>query len=152
MNSKVEVTLASDADIPRVLALVAAFHAEQRIVADAHGRAAAVERLIEDERAGRLWLIDVDHEIVGYIAVCFGFSIEFGGMDAFVDEFYIVPHLRGRGIGSQVLERVKEAVRSTGVKALHLEVLRTDEDTQRLYRRAGFAPREKYMLMSAPIS
>jgi ribosomal protein S18 acetylase RimI-like enzyme len=41
-----------------------------------------------------------------------------------------------------------KALAGAGLTALHLEVDRTDEATQKLYLRTGFKARERYMLMS----
>jgi hypothetical protein len=35
--------------------------------------------LLDDDRLGRIWIIQSDHQAVGYIALCLGYSIEFGG-------------------------------------------------------------------------
>ena len=85
---------------------------------------------------------------VGYIAVTFGWSIEFGGLDGIVDELYIRPAVRKRGMGSEALHGISMALRDAGVRALHLEVDRDNDTAQRLYGRTGFQARDRYMLMT----
>lgn len=48
---------------------------------------------------GRAWLIHDGPSIAGYIMLTIGFRLEFGGQDAFIDERYMVPARRRRGIG-----------------------------------------------------
>ncbi len=36
----------------------------------------------------RLWTIYWEDQVVGYIALTFGFSFEYKGRDAFIDEFF----------------------------------------------------------------
>jgi ribosomal protein S18 acetylase RimI-like enzyme len=81
--------------------------------------------------------------------LCRGFSIEFNGFDAFIDEFFLLAEFRGRGIGRFVLEEIKSRARSLDINALHLEVARNNERARRLYRALGFEARDKYLLMSA---
>jgi ribosomal protein S18 acetylase RimI-like enzyme len=100
---------------------------------------------------GRIWLILASDIAVGYIALCFGYTIEFAGRDAFIDEFFIQEEARGRGIGSQVLAFVKQAATQLGIAALHLEVARTNEKARHLYAKAGFDSREQFHLMSCTI-
>ena len=69
-------------------------------------------------------------------------------MDAFVDELYIRPPVRKRGIASEVLSTIATSLREVGVMALHLEVDRDDADTIRLYTRAHFKMRDRYSLMT----
>ena len=46
---------------------------------------------------------------------------------------------------------VKVEARRLDIRALHLEVARDNQRARRLYASAGFAAREQYFLMSAPI-
>ena len=80
--------------------------------------------------------------------ISFGWSIEFGGMDGFVDELYVRPGVRGRGVASEVLISLPRALADAGLKALHLEVDTDNADARRLYKRAGFSMRDGYHLMT----
>lgn len=64
--------------------------------------------------------------------------MECGGRDAFIDEFYIKEDFRNKGIGSQALDYVIKYARTTGLKALHLEVKEKHKEASRLYVRNGF--------------
>lgn len=148
---KLELRAAQPADIDDLMPLVAAYHAFEGIDSDATKRESAVGRLLAEPELGGIWLVLADDALAGYIALCRGFSIEFDGFDAFVDELYLDPDFRGRGIGRFVLESIKSEARRWRINALHLEVARDNERARRLYRGAGFEPREKYLLMSAAL-
>ena len=140
--------LARPEDINRVLALVAAFHAEEGLESTDEARYAALMPLLEGIPHGCIYLIGPARAPLGYVIVTFGWSVEFGGMDGFVDEIFIRPAVRGRGIASEVLIELPKALAAAGLTALHLEVDRENETAQRLYTRTGFRPRDRYMLMS----
>jgi GNAT superfamily N-acetyltransferase len=72
------------------------------------------------------------------MAVALGFSFEYRGREAFVDELFIAESHRGRGLGREALEIAEAYCREAGVNALHLEVERHREDALELYRRRGF--------------
>jgi len=60
-----------------------------------------------------------------------------------VDEIHInnvavLPALRGRGIGTRLLQRVFEEARRLGARRATLEVRRSNEGARRLYERLGF--------------
>ncbi len=140
--------LAKPEHLDKVLTLVAAFHAECGIDAtDAHRRA-AIEPLLNGIPYGVVYLIGPARAPVGYIVVTFGWSVEFGGMDGFVDELFVRPPVRGRGIASEVLQTLPQTLAEAGLRALHLEVDRENETAQRLYQRARFQPRDRYVLMT----
>ncbi|MFZ5961481.1 GNAT family N-acetyltransferase [Thalassococcus sp. BH17M4-6] len=140
--------LATPDDLDKLLTLVTAFHAEQGIEADPDHQRAAVAPLLDGSPHGAIWLIGPRKAPVGYIAITFGWSIEFGGLDGIVDEIFIRPAVRKRGMGSEALTALAKALKGSGVRALHLEVDRDDEATQRFYSRARFEPRDRYMFMS----
>ena len=98
----------------------------------------AAEGLLEDPTAGRIYLIEAAGKAVGYAAVTFGYSLEFGGRDAFLDEFFLSAARRGRGWGRLALEHVEREARALGVQALHVQVVRGNDCAERLYRSAGF--------------
>jgi len=58
----------------------------------------ALQTIIGDETIGRVFLILISDEVAGYGVLTFGFSLEFHGRDAFVDELYLREESRGQGI------------------------------------------------------
>ncbi len=142
------LTLAKPDHLDRLDALVAAFHSEMNIKLGQDARRDGIAPLLDGSPHGAVYLIGPPRAPIGYVVICFGWSLEFGGLDGFVDELYIRPGVRGRGIASEVLQSLPRALSGAGLKALHLEVDRTNAQTQRLYARSGFAPRDGYMLMT----
>ena len=140
--------LAKPTDFERVDALVSQFHQEFGLdISDSH-RAGAIQPLLDGVPHGMIYLLGLPRAPVGYIVVSLGWSIELGGLDGFVDEFFVRPSVRGRGIATEVLHELSHALGAAGVKALHLEVDAEADNAQRLYKRAGFEPRERNSLMS----
>lgn len=142
------LTPALPADLDALVPLVRAYHDFEGIELDDGERIGAVRTLLADPSRGAMWWIEADGQRVGYVAVCFGFSLEFGGRDAFVDELYVVPEARGRGAGRAALAAAMRAAAAHGVRALHLEVGRTNARARALYESLGFDAREAFTLMS----
>ena len=146
--ANVELRRASHTNIQRLLPLVAAYHAFEDIDSTPRAREAAIHTFLGDEHAGAAWLIYAEEVLAGYIILCRGFSIEFGGYDAFIDEFFVLPEYRGVGVGRRTLELVRAEASKLGIAALHLEVARTNSSGRAFYRDVGFVERERYVLMS----
>jgi len=140
--------LAKPEDLPRLLPLVTAFQEGEGIPQSEEHVTNALAPLLEGNPLGAVYLIGPARAPLGYVVITFGWSLELGGMEAFVDELYIRPAVRGRGIATEVLATLPRALGQAGVRALHLEVDRANETAQRLYARARFEPRERYMLMT----
>jgi ribosomal protein S18 acetylase RimI-like enzyme len=145
--------LADESHLDVLLPLVRAYHRFENVVMSDVERAVAVAPLLQAKSPlGRIWLVRQSGEVAGYGALCFGYSIEFGGRDAFVDELYIAEHARGRGLGSRVLDLLKSEAARLGIVALHLEVARNNTGARQLYEKWGFRTRERYVLMSCHFS
>ncbi|MEO9514821.1 MAG: GNAT family N-acetyltransferase [Paracoccaceae bacterium] len=142
------LTLANAEHFDRLSALVATFHTEEGLTTTTEQREAALMQLLEGSPHGVAYLIGPARAPIGYIVLSFGWSLEFGGMDGFVDELFIRPGVRGRGIATEVLLALPKALADAGLKALHLEVDVQNETAQRLYKRSGFRLRDGYHLMT----
>ncbi len=98
----------------------------------------ALEQLLQDDSLGYVWLIYCGEKAIGYLVLTFGYSLEFGGRDALIDELYIREGYRRAGIGTKVLEFVTEFCNSLEIKAIHLVVERKNNTAHSLYRKMRF--------------
>jgi diamine N-acetyltransferase len=99
--------------------------------------------LLNDASVGQAWLIECGMKPAGYVLFTYGFDLEFGGRLAFITDLYLEPEFRGKGLGQKTLERVGEFCRSSGVRALELQVERDNVEAQALYRKFGFTAADR---------
>jgi len=59
----------------------------------------ALHQLLHDQALGRVWVMEAAGARVGYLAVTWGFSLEYHGRHAFIDELFVLPSHRDRGLG-----------------------------------------------------
>jgi ribosomal protein S18 acetylase RimI-like enzyme len=137
---------ATTADEPTLLELMREFYRHEGMAWDERAAGAALHGVLADASRGGAVLIEADASVAGYLVVCFGWSLEFQGRDAFVDELYVRDRFRGQGLGTRALEVAADLCRANGVRALHLEVERRNTRAQDVYRRAGFVDREYYLM------
>ena len=113
---------------------------------DERAVAAAWTQFFSKPEFGRAWLVYAGGELAGYIILTLGYSFEYRGQDAFIDELYIEEKYRGRGLGRRTMEFVEQRARELEVNAVHLEVDRENEPGLALYRRCGYADHERYLM------
>jgi len=107
---------------------------------------AALGLFLQEPRLGRVWLLG-EHEVtVGYVVLTMGFSFEFRGRDAFIDELYIEPAYRRRGLGRMAVEFAEQRAKELGVNAVHLEVDHGNDPALELYRRIGYVDHERFLM------
>lgn len=106
----------------------------------------ALVKILSDESLGRVWLIQSEGEAIGYIVLTFGYSLEYLGRDAFIDEIYIRENYRRQGIGKKTIQFIERVCPTLGIKAVHLEVERKNIAAQSFYRQMGFKDQERYLM------
>ena len=107
---------------------------------------AAFHQFLSLPAFGRIWLLYNGGELIGYIILAIGFSFEFRGHDAFIDELYIALAHRRRGYGRQAMAFVEQEARKMGVNAIHLEVDPGNDSALELYRRSGYVDHKRFLM------
>jgi GNAT superfamily N-acetyltransferase len=138
---EVDMIPAGPADMERIIELMHELYRYDRSELDERKAREALVASLGDPTWARSWLIQANEETAGYLILTFGFSMEYGGRDAIVDEFFLRAAYRRRGLGSQVVDFLKEFCRSEGIRALHLEVFDHNQAAYEFYRRQGFRER-----------
>jgi ribosomal protein S18 acetylase RimI-like enzyme len=141
-----KLRLATLEDLRGLLALQRAYYAEDGYPFVEEVARSCWQDFLADPALGRAWVAEAGLGLVGYAVLTLGYSLEYGGPDAFVDELYVAPAFRGRGIARRALSLLEADCGERGVKALHLEVERGNETARRLYRRWGFADKERVLM------
>lgn len=145
---------AAPADLDQLVTLMAEFYAESDYPLGRERAAEAFRTLLADERLGRVWLLEVDGRPAGYFVVTLGYSMEYGGLDAFLDDLFVRGEFRHAGLGTRAVEAARAFCLERGVRALHLEVDRANAAAQRVYRKAGFESHDRQLLtlrLAAPM-
>ena len=137
---------AAPSDREPLLAMMREFYEHERIEFVEPDARAALGQILSDGSLGRVWLIESGSEAAGYLVLTLGFSLEFKGRDAFVDEVYLRAGFRGRGLGRRALQFAEDACRGLGVRALHLEVERANAAAHELYSRSGFREHDRHLM------
>jgi len=137
---------AGAADAEQLIEFMREFYEFEHLAFDEPSARSALLQILADVSLGRVWLIKADGVAAGYVVLTLGFSLEFHGRDAFLDELYIRERLRGRGIGKRAIEFIEGACRASGVKALRLEVERANAHAQAVYRKSGFKDHDRYLM------
>lgn len=137
---------ASVSDVELLVGMMAEFYAEADYALNAARAREAFEMLLSDPALGEIWLAQADGRDAGYMVLTFGYSMEYCGRDAFIDDLFIRPAYRNAGLGSALVRHARDVCVARGVRALHLEAGRDNDAAQRVYRKAGFTSTERQLL------
>lgn len=137
---------AGPADLGTLLPMVRELHRHEHLPEPGKPVESALQALLADRRLGSVLLAEDGGAAVGYVVLGHGYSLEFHGRDAFVDELYVRDGARGNGVGSLLLDAAEMACRAAGIQALHLESGHGNPRATALYERRGFKPHERHLM------
>ncbi len=133
-------------DTDKLLEFMRELYEYDHIAFDESLARSTLTQFLQDHALGYAWLIHLDEQKIGYVVLTLGYSLEWHGRDAFVDEFYIRENFRAQGWGKKVIEFIAGFCREQGVQALHLEVQPENSRAYRFYQKAGFVDYQRFLM------
>ncbi|MFZ4620619.1 MAG: GNAT family N-acetyltransferase [Bacteroidota bacterium] len=133
-------------DIDTLLVMMERFYAIDGYPFTKEKTRTSLTEFLSDTNLGSIWLISDGAREMGYIVLAVIYSFEFGGKNAFVDEFYLEPEFRGKGIGRQIMDEVCDEAKALGIHALHLEVEHHNTRALELYRSFRFSDHHRILM------
>ena len=101
---------------------------------------------LQDNPYVSIWLIDVADNVAGYLVIAIGFTIEAGGKDGFLDEFFLREPFRGSGVGRKAIEFAIALCPNLEIQRLSLEVETHNTRARRLYEDIGFFAHDRLLM------
>ena len=132
------VRTAEPADRAIVHALLTAQLIEHDLPADPDRIDRGLDAALRPGSPAWLRLAERDGEPVGVLLANQIVSVEKGGETLWIEELYVIPEARRTGVARAILGYVVEEARQQALRALDLEVVRTQAAAFALYRAAGF--------------
>ena len=127
-------------DTPEIARLLHDFNSEfEESTPDAATLTARSLRLLE---AGEITVLLAGDGPDGISLFRFRPALWAEGLECYLQELYVVPALRGRGIGRALLEATIERAREAGAAGVDLNTGETDTAARALYESVGFTNRE----------
>jgi GNAT superfamily N-acetyltransferase len=147
MSETWTITPAVAADGAAVADLLTRQLDEHGLPADRERVASAIAILLGAPRHGFLLVAREDGVTVGVAFVAMHWSLEHGGQACWLEELYVLPDRRGRGVGRDLLRAAAARARERGCLMMDLEVLANHARAGHLYAREGFRalPRERWV-------
>lgn len=146
MVDEIEIRPATPADLEDVTNLLAAQLQEHDIPIARADLEFAADGILRVPERGFVLLALRQGTAVGVACVSFSWTVERGGMVAWLDELYVVPSMREHGIGNELLGRVIADAGASGCLTVELEVETSHARAEHLYHRHGFRdmPRRRW--------
>jgi len=117
---------------------MADFYAEADYELNRTRAAEAFAAILADDRLGYIWVIQAERQDVGHVVLTFRYAMEYGGLIACLDDLYVRPDWRNKGLSTAALIELRKFCETAGIRALTVEVGHNNGPAQTVYRRVGF--------------
>lgn len=144
------IQLCHPEDAPRIAPLIHALATEEGATpADVEDITTIVEALLHSGASDFL-LATVADQPVGCMQIAYRLSTWHAQPYAYVEDFYLAEAVRGRGVGTKLLDYALQRAEGQGADRIMLDVRSANTAAQRLYTRFGFTPGGS-ILMGRPL-
>ncbi len=142
------VPLTRDRSTIELLAMMRALYEEDppSVPVDIGQFPETIETLLADRSRGTILLIEEAQTVCGYAILIPYWSNEYGGTIVSVDELFVIPKFRNRGIAHRFFEFLGTSKPYDAI-ALALEVSPANARALRLYESLGFSKRRNSTLL-----
>jgi GNAT superfamily N-acetyltransferase len=138
LPAQIEIRPLESSDVDAVVGLLVAQLREHAIPCREEHVARSLRGILAHADQGTVLVAASDGSAVGVAYVSFAHPLEHEGEVAWLEELYVAPEQRDRGIGTRLLQQVAAMVDARGCVSLELEVKRGHERVVSLYEREGF--------------
>ena len=144
-GSEVRIEAATDADVPIVLALIKALAEYERMTADVIADEAAIRASLFGPGAiAEAALARVGSDAVGFALWFYNYSTFLGRRGLYLEDLFVVPEWRGRGVGHALLAHLAGVALTRGCGRMEWSVLNWNEPAIRFYLGIGAKPMDDW--------
>lgn len=147
------IRVADVADLSALTALIERYWEFERIKGfDAARITTIISDLFRAPDRGRIWIAQEGGQSVGYLVAVYLFSLEYGGLMAEIDEFFVIPEKRSLRIGSALLDAASRTMAQQGIACVQLQLGTRNPSGKRFYERHGFQSLSGYEVLTKTLS
>ena len=144
-EAPVRIASATEADVPLILALILDLADYERMADQVSAAEADIERALFGEHpCAEAVVARVADEAVGFALFFHTFSTFVGRRGLYLEDLYVRPEHRGRGIGRRLLVHLAEIAIERGCGRFEWSVLDWNAPAIAAYRRAGAVPMDDW--------
>ena len=98
----------------------------------------ALDLFLERPELGFVWMAYDERGVAGICVVCYAISTSMGSVVAKLDDVSVKADRRGGGIGTELLNQLKDQLRREAVTRIDVAVHLENPEARRFYEKAGF--------------
>ena len=148
-----EIREATVSDVSVLLPLVEEYWRFESLSGFNPGRVSTqLKRILSQPQLGEGWIATANGIPVGYLLAVYVFSLEHLGITAEIDELFVLPSQRGKGIGVTLLNTAESKFRKVGCSNVSLQLSRQNDSARSFYHGREYLERSAYELLEKTLN
>ena len=140
-----DIRFATESDVPLILEFIRGLAEYERLAHEVVATEELLHRtLFGERRVAEVLLAFEDERAVGFALYFHSFSTFLGRPGIYLEDLFVRPEARGRGVGRALLSRLARLARERECGRLEWAVLDWNEDAIRFYRSLGARPMDEW--------
>lgn len=138
-------------DLDALVPLVEAYRIFYKQQPDASRERAFVEAHLRNGTSV-MYIAEIEGVLVGFMQLFKTYSTVRLANSWILEDLFVTPESRGRGVASELLTRALEHARDDGASGMFLETAQDNVIAQRVYERAGWTREGRFLKYNAPLA
>jgi len=147
LRNALRIVPATERDVPQILELIQGLAEYERL---SHAMEATEDRLrrtlFGDRPAAEVWLACVGNECAGFALFFTNYSTFLGKPGLYLEDLFVKPHLRRKGIGVALLRKLASIAREREYGRMEWSVLDWNDPAIQFYKKLGAVPLDDWTM------
>jgi len=149
MSTEVAVRAAMAEDVTSLVLLMQEFYAESGYQLDSQWATTSFVALLSEPDWGCIWLAHSGGQPIGHLVLSVRYTMEHGGLSGYVDDLFVRPSFRRKGVAHALLHALFEDCHARGCRSVQVEVDSANAAALGLYAKFGLIPHDDGRLLLA---
>ncbi len=147
MNNKFLIRTANENDVPAIFALIKELAEFEKLADQINTTENELRKtLFGEDRFVEILLAEFNGEIVGQALFFKNFSTFLGKPGIYLEDLYVKPEMRGKGIGKMLLDKIISVAKERNYGRVEWSVLDWNEPAIDFYKKIGAKPLDDWTI------
>ena len=145
--NQIRIVPATERDVPQILELIQGLAEYERLSHMVEVTEDRLRRTLFGNRpAAEIWMAFADDECAGFALFFTNYSTFLGKPGLYLEDVFVKPHLRRKGIGLALLKKLAAIARARDYGRMEWTVLDWNEPAIRFYKKLGAVPLDDWTM------
>lgn len=131
-------------DIPLILDLIKEIAVYEKMLDEVVATEETLRESIFNRKEAEVLIAEFENEPIGYVLYFYNFSTFIGRSGFYLEDIYIKPEYRGRGIGKEIFRNIAKIAYEKGCKRMEWVCLNWNEPSIKFYKSLGAFPMSEW--------